>query len=709
MRIRTRPTAAAVGLSVFTACAAVPDVPSIVSDQLFPSAPERTIEVVGAPEGTSGDINASLQTLREQYEADGGNPTYVNDAAYEAELQLQANGYPFARVEDRIDPSGLATLTVKAGGRATLGEVTVEAAPGCPLSDEDLAGYIGGPRTGLFGTGDTLYVERSLRGAPADIEADLEELGFLDARARLVDPGPLPEGGPVNLTLEVTAGERYRVGTVEVVVEPGDSDPVDAEPSAGRFAELEAAIAAQVQSAAGPQDGDPRPYSRSILRALRGSVTDTMAQRGHPDATVEITTAIERDGHRVNLSVAAAPGPYVVVEAVTFVGDDRTRPSFLMSRLNFAEGVPYDALKLREGVRSLYRTGLFAEVTPSLVGEGSMRQLQVDLVEQPSLEVFAEPGYGSYELARATVGARDRNLFGTGVSASTNATIAVRAARADLSFSDPWFLKRELLGDLRLEFDRREEPSFVRESRGFGAFVTKEWTPQTSTTIGYGFKRSEAKDIEVVDADVLSAQETVNISAVALSQRYDRRDALFAPSRGLYAEGSVELGTEGIGSELDFVRFKVSAAWFHPLGPDSVLGVGLRGGVIAPAFQENEIPLQERFFAGGENSVRSFLESRLGPVDAGGEALGGEAFTTLSLEWRRELAGPFQGALFTDAGFVESEASDALALDDVRLGVGAGLRYLLPIGPLRVDAAFNPDRRSGEDEWVVHFSIGMPF
>ena len=132
-------------------------------------------------------------------------------------------------------------------------------------------------------------------------------------------------------------------------------------------------------------------------------------------------------------------------------------------------------------------------------------------------------------------------------------------------------------------------------------------------------------------------------------------------------------------------------------------------GVIAPAFDDTTIPLQERFFAGGENSVRSFRESRLGPSDADGEPLGGEAFSTLSLEWRHELGGAFQSALFADAGYVEAQAEDLFALDDVRTGVGVGLRYLLPIGPLRLDAAFNPDRRAGEAEWVVHFAIGMPF
>jgi translocation and assembly module TamA len=73
------------------------------------------------------------------------------------------------------------------------------------------------------------------------------------------------------------------------------------------------------------------------------------------------------------------------------------------------------------------------------------------------------------------------------------------------------------------------------------------------------------------------------------------------------------------------------------------------------------------------------------------------------------MIGALQSAAFVDAGFVEREAADFFDVDDVRLGIGAGLRYLLPIGPLRLDGAVNPDPRPGEDDWVIHFSIGMPF
>ncbi len=585
-----------------------------------------------------------------------------------------------------------------------IGNVTVTLAGDSPISRSDLALYINGPRTGFLGRGSMLYIQSRVAGAPRSIEEDLAALGHLDAEA-IMEVGDLPEsGGALNIGLAVAPGPRYTIGDVKLSLErtaPALSDAVDKR--------VQAAMAKALDAGTEKAKGEAPTYRPRLVGTLRGAIGEALGGSGYPDAEVKVTSSVDRESKVATLQVTLKPGPFVVLNDVEIQGEERTSRSYLASRMRIEKGDVYDVAKLRRSLRGLYRTGLFSQVTTSLKGDGEARSVVLEVVERPSVEVFAEPGFGSYELGRITLGARDRNLFGRGIGADAEATLAVRAMRLRLGLSDPWFLKQDLIGDLRAEFDQREEPSFLRESRGVGAFITKEWTNAQSSTLGYRFRRSEARDVEAIDADVLEIQSAVNVAGLVATQRYDKRNALFAPSSGLFAEASVEVALQGLGSELEFVRTKLSAAWFAPLGEGSVLGAGLRGGVIAPAFDETTIPLQERFFAGGENSVRSFLESRLGPRDLEGEPLGGEAFGTLSLEWRQELAGAFQSAVFVDAGFVEAQAEDVFSFDDVRLGVGVGLRYLLPIGPLRIDAGFNPDRQSGEDEWVVHFGIGMPF
>lgn len=671
--------------------------PGAATSDVADRAGDRRLSIEGTPGDERRDLRRAIASLVERFE-ETGKRSYVDDAAYEAERYLRTRGFSRAEVRYELTTEG-ARLDVAAGPRATLGQVTVRLKGESPLPVEDLERYVNGPRTGLFGRGPMLYIEDRVSRAADSVARDLVALGHLDATATLDDPGPGDDGGAVDVVLEVDAGAAYTVGEVTFALE---------RTAEGLSDEAQAQVDAALERIVGGMD-QARTFRPQMSGTLRGAIVEALGNRGHPDAAAEVSTTIDRTQRRVDLAVMARPGPYVVLGDVHVQGEVRTRASFLQSRMRIVRGDVYDASKLRRSLRALYRTGLFRQVTADLEGEGEMRSILVDVIERPSIELYAEPGFGSYELGRLTVGARDRNLFGRGIGASAEATVAVRALRANIGLTDPWFLRQDLIGDLRLEFDQREEPSFTRESRGVGAFVTKEWNTHHASTLGYRFRRSSARDIQAVDADVLEVQERINVAGVIATQRYDARDALFAPTSGGFAEASVELAAEGLGSELEFLRTRFSSAVFAPLSDADVVGVGLRLGVIAPAFDETTIPLQERFFAGGENSVRSFLESRLGPRDANGEPLGGEAFGALSLEWRHELGGAFQSALFVDAGFVESQSEDLFALDDVRMGIGAGLRYLLPIGPLRIDAGFNPDRRAGEDEWAVHFAIGMPF
>ena len=653
----------------------------------------------GAPPDLAKELGRNVEGLLKRF-VETGQKSLIDDAAYETELLLSERGYADAVVDYEVLGKSKARINVNAGGRSTIGRVLVESDEGCPIEPEGLRLYVNGPRTGLFGNGAMLYVKSRIARSSGQVQDDLMALGYLDATATLEDPGPRPEGGAVDVLLKVVAGNRYLVKDATV----GLSRTAESIPP-----KLEEALEKALTRATRNENGTPREYEPRLAGSLRTILSDVLGQGGYPDARLEVLTEVDTSNKEVTLTVTADPGPYVRLAEVTFEGNERTNAGFMASHQLFGTGDPYDSRKVRDTVRGLYRTGLFSEVSPRLVGSGDARKLVIDIVEQPSREIYAEPGFGSYELARLTVGARDRNLFGSGIGTSVEGTIAQRALRGNISLTDPWFLRRELIGDLRVEYDRREEPSFTRESRGVGAFVTKEWSGAMASTIGYRLSRSEAKDVQAIDDLVLETQNAVNVAAIVLTQRYDIRDALFAPSSGVYAEASVEVAGQGIGSELEFIRPKLSAAWFEPVGPDNVIGLGVRMGLIAPAFDETGIPIQERFFAGGENSVRSFRESQLGPKDANGEPLGGEGFASMSLEWRHELGGAFQTATFIDAGLVEDQAEDLFDFDSVRTGVGVGLRYLLPIGPLRIDAAFNPDRRSGESEWVVHFGIGMPF
>ena len=107
--------------------------------------------------------------------------------------------------------------------------------------------------------------------------------------------------------------------------------------------------------------------------------------------------------------------------------------------------------------------------------------------------------------------------------------------------------------------------------------------------------------------------------------------------------------------------------------------------------------------------MRSFKEQELGPADSFGNPIGGEVTNLFSTELRYHFTPAVQVALFFDTGNVILDYNDYFDFDDFRSGVGVGVRYLLPIGPLRLDYAINPDPRPGEEEWVLHFAVGLAY
>jgi outer membrane protein assembly factor BamA len=163
-----------------------------------------------------------------------------------------------------------------------------------------------------------------------------------------------------------------------------------------------------------------------------------------------------------------------------------------------------------------------------------------------------------------------------------------------------------------------------------------------------------------------------------------------------------------LGADIEFVRFRFSASAYVPLTRRINVALRTSQGLLWPGEGFDRIPLQERFYNGGQSTVRSFRESRLGPLDPSGKPTGGSWRNVFTAELRVPLGGLLESSVFADAGNV-GEDIEEFGLAGLRWGLGLGIRLRLPIGPVRVDGAWNPDREIGEDEWVIHLSVGYPF
>jgi outer membrane protein assembly complex protein YaeT len=547
----------------------------------------------------------------------------------------------------------------------------------------ELAALYDAPRSG----GRPVLVENALADLVRAIESRYAAKGF--ARVEVADAAVAREPGAATARVSIVVREDqvFRIGRVRWT---GDL--------AGADGEL-AAIA---------RDASGQALTNRTVGALCTRATDFYEDHGHPDVRVRPNSQTLADDGTAQLELAVEPGPHVVVGAIDVRGLDRVGRDLVLSRSTFRVGREWRASDEHDSLRELFRTGLFTDVEFALEGEGETRTLVIKLREASTREFYVEPGYGSYERFRLGLGWRDRNWLDSGRALNVEGSLAELAQRASASLVDQHVLDSDVEGAITVFGGRRIEPSFTATDFGSSLTFTRQFARHVRGIAGYQLRRSGVSD---VDAAVSTSElvQDVNIGSLTITPSYDDRDQYFVPTSGTFAQLSIEYASGATGSELDFVRTRWTASRFFPLGARDVLGASWRGGVIAPLPGTETIPLQERFFNGGENTVRAFHENDLGPRDVDGEPLGGEAFNVFSVELRHELATNLDGALFWDAGDVAPRAGDFLSLRDVRQGPGVGLRYRLPVGPVRLDLGYNPEPRGNESSWVLHLSVGMSF
>ena len=181
------------------------------------------------------------------------------------------------------------------------------------------------------------------------------------------------------------------------------------------------------------------------------------------------------------------------------------------------------------------------------------RVLVIEVVELPSREVYAEPGFGSYEGLRVKLGVVDKNVLGTGRSIRGEATLSSKYQRFVVGLSDRALFQSEISGNLSVFFTHREEPSFTFEEQGFATDLRWDWPHlDLETVLGYEFRSSKVVEVELQSAELVKFLSDIDISSITLGVAHDTRDHFFVPESGTRTRLQFEWASESIGSEVDF-------------------------------------------------------------------------------------------------------------------------------------------------------------
>jgi outer membrane protein assembly complex protein YaeT len=532
---------------------------------------------------------------------------------------------------------------------------------------------------------DVLTLRQDLRR----VVALHRERGFYET-AVTADATVAPDGRTVDVVVRVEQGPAVHVDAVDVRVE-GDRPP-----------RLSAVIATLPVEAGERFDEDRyTEASRRLKRAYR--------EAGYARVRVDRHARVDLGAHTATVRYTVTPGPKSVFGEVHVVGAEKVDPDVIRAEVAFERGQPFDEKVLDRTLEQLRATRLFNVVRlEEREGTGPVVDVEVHVREAPPRDVQLGIGYDTDEGARAIAGWRHYNFYGGGRQLGFTARISEIQTSALADFLQPHWPTDDTRARLLLAHVLEDEDSYdvTRSS------VTPrlEWRPrpELSAFVFYRLEYDDLTDVEdAVERAVPAAVtgETI-LSGLGLGIELLAVDDPLDPTRGVTTTFIIE--PVGLGGDVHFVRVVGEVAVYRPLGVAGLFGVArVRAGVAEPIAGDDEIPLFERFYAGGNNSVRGYERRHVGPL-AGGDPIGGRTLVTLSAEMRRAIVGNLGAALFADAGQVGLE-SDRLPFDDLQVGVGFGVRYKSPVGPIRVDLGFPLDPPPGDQAWRVHVSLGRAF
>jgi outer membrane protein insertion porin family len=659
-------------------------------------------------------LRATAKDELADFERLGWRKAEADDAAYQMEQTYKRAGFAFAHVDYRYEPETLPprlTFIAQEGPRVVVQDIVFTG--NTFFSTPALHQYFRPERNGILAPEKSFYVESTIRSALADIRDLYYGAGYLDAQVRILRQEFSADRSSVILFVGVHENIQY---LIQRITFSGDI-----------VANTQTGLAAIVADLTG------KPYFKRMKLLIKSRVLEIYGDLGYPD--VEVTIEEQPDEHAGDVVLAAAitAGPRITIAATKITGNRKTKSSFINNRLRLDKGDTYSLAGQRESFHSLYQTGLFSRINLHLedTDDPGKRILAVDVAEVSSRELSLEAGWGSYELLRLGFGFRDKNFLGTGRVVRTEGRFSLKGESFLTGFTDPWFLGTDIVADFPIYYSRREEPSFVRQDIGASLLFSKKMSTVLTATLGYSLRWTDTQSIDIVaPQEAVQIDPDYNLASIKAQVTRDTRNDLFFPSAGTRNFISAEVADTFLGSSVNLARFTAGSRYFRPLTKAVILGIRGSTGFIVPGRGQVSIPLPERFYNGGENTVRSFHESGLGPQDLAGNPVGGLAFNVITLELRRRFASDFVLTLFTDLGNVSPNKSRVEAgkpaytdrsqlidttfreyFRDFRAAVGVGLQYLLPVGPVRLDFAMNPDPRPArhEDRYTVHFSMGMAF
>jgi outer membrane protein insertion porin family len=531
------------------------------------------------------------------------------------------------------------------------------------------------------------------------LEEDMERImgvyqdhGYVQMRVEKYDVALDREKARVTITIDVTEGAQYRIGSIKLT---------------GVTLVPEEEVRRQLGFKAG------EVFNRTALREGVRNVTDLYSTIGRASADVLPRTE-QQPGTTIDITIEVTEGPEVYVERINITGNTRSEDRILRREIPFVEGDLFTLQKLQRARQRLINLGYFDMVNVATQpGTDKTRIIvNVEVTERPTGIFSIGGGFSSVDSFVGTLDISQNNFLGRGWVLSLRVRAGATSQQGIISFTEPWLFDRPLSAGFDLFNVKRQYTEYDYDSLGGTLRLSHPFAEYWRWQTSYRLTRDEISDVRVITDALLADEEGSRItSAITLGVTRDSRDNIQSPNKGGFTVLTLDFA--GLGGDSRFVKMVGTTTYFKPIWFGHILSGRAEAG-YGFAWSEDgltgnkELPVFERFYLGGPNSIRSFKARKVSPVDDAGVRIGGTSEVLGNVEYLVPLPFNFRVAAFFDIGNVYG-FNTKFDLTDLREAAGAGVRWQSPFGPIRVDYGINLDRRKGEDFGAIQFSVGSPF
>jgi outer membrane protein insertion porin family len=516
--------------------------------------------------------------------------------------------------------------------------------------------------------------------------------GFLEAKVG--EPQVTQQEEWLFVKFIVEEGPRFRVGTVDVTGDLiGDKD------------KMLALLTIREQ----------KFVSRQIIRDNILALTDHYAESGYAFASIKPITAKSPGGDRMDVTLKITKGNLVYIDRIAIKGNTRTRDNVIRRELRIAEGGVFDSKALRQSTQALQRLMYFEEVTitpePSLDPDRMNVIIQVKEKSTGTFSIGA--GYSSADKLILMGQIAENNFFGRGDTLSLSANVSGKSSRYNLGYTNPHLNDSPLSWGVDLFSTEREYDDYTKDSKGGGIRLGYPIFEKWQIIGNYSYTDTDLTDVSEDASYIIRNSVDLHVtSAVKVTLVRDTRNKRYGASEGSRNSVSAKYGGGPFGGDAEFTKLEGSSGWYFPLPLKTIFHANLSVGQVFEN-QTDKLPVYERFYLGGLNSMRGFKPLKISPIDPlTNERIGGDKTWYTNTEFVFPLLETqgLMGVLFLDVGQVLNDDENwGENTDSIKKGTGIEVRWLSPMGPLRLVWGYNLDPIDGEDDSVWDFSVGGTF